>query len=258
MTRTFWLRAGGAALLGILLAIGPAPKAAEDKADPDFTKLTEQTGKLIQAALKDNPDDKAQQKARTAAVVLAALAQSNANIGDKQRRATVRAAALQVADAIRNGNLDDARKQAAALAQLPADPGAKPAEVPLLGKQVTFREAMELFDLEGAGGTGGEKKLRELCQKDTYRRKKALPEKEMNDDLLVLAYRSAALAELSAVHNDATVKKDPKKWKQYAEEARQASLELAVAVREQKGGPAWTALNRLNSACSGCHSDFGR
>jgi hypothetical protein len=73
-----------------------------------------------------------------------------------------------------------------------------------------------------------------------------------------LAYQAAALGSLSKEHNDDKVKKAPKDWQKHAEETRQAALELAGAIREKKGKSAWTALNRLNSACHDCHTQFGR
>lgn len=260
MTRT--VRVSASLALAIVLGcLSAAPRAADDKkpdpgpVDADVSKLAEQTSQLIQTALKGDPDDAAVTKARTAAVVLAAVAQYGT---PSTERAAIRDAALRVAGALRAGKLDDARKQAGELARPAANANAKKEAVPLLGKEVSFHEAMVHFALKGAGGTDGERKLLALGNNKTARQKKEIPAKELNDDLLSLAYRAAALADLSKGHKDATVQKNPKAWAKYAEETRQSALDLAAAVRDKKGEQAWTALNRLNSACYSCHSEFGR
>ncbi len=242
--------------LGVVLVLATAgPRAADDKAaagiltDAEFTRLAEQTRLRIESALEGAPDDKVLARARTAAVLLAAVAES-------EHRPATREAALQVAAALRGGKLDDARRLVPILVKPPADP--KPAAGPLLGKQASFVEVMALFAPEVRGGNGGEKKLLALTQDKQAKLKNALSNHVMTDDLLLLAVKLSVLGELSHGHKDEVVQKDPKAWQHFAAETRQAGRDLASAVRDRKGNRAWTALNRLNSACEGCHADFRR
>jgi hypothetical protein len=260
MPRTIPLRA---ALLAMLITVlcHPVFHAAEELAGDaltpaEFARLVEQTSKLVQTALKDRPDDQARNKARTAAVLLAAVAQSGNAGGDAKQRATVRDAALAMADAIKKDQLDDARKGAAALPKLAVNADAQAKALPLLGTHMSFSESMKYFAPDKRGGTGGQRKLDVLGENAQAQKTGVLPRAALTNDLLLLAYTAAVAGDLSRDHNDATVKKDPKAWRRFAEETRSAGLDLAAAVRAQKGDKAWSALNRLNSACFDCHNKF--
>jgi hypothetical protein len=260
---TIHARRWGAGLvlaLGCFLVVAERPRAADDKppavplSDADFDRLVDQTGKIIQDSLKGKPDDLAAEKARTAAVVLAAIAQYSQDAKNASRRREVREVALKVAAAVKDDKFDQARTDAATLAKPPAAAKAA-ARVPLIDQQISLTDVMHHYS-GGRGGTGGEKKLDGLADNAQARKTGALPAKELNDDLVLLALRSAAIGELVKDHTDNKVKKAPKLWKEYAEDMRKYGLELAGAAGAKDGKAAWKALNNLNGSCTACHNNF--
>jgi hypothetical protein len=254
--------AGLVLVLGCWLLTGDRPRAADDKppavplGDTDFDRLVEQTHKTIQDSLKGKPDDLAAEKARTAAIVLAAIAQYSQDAKTASRRREVREVALKVAAALKDDKFDQARADAATLTKPPAAAKAA-ALVPLIDQQISLKDVMHHYS-GGRGGTGGEKKLDALADNAQARKTGALPAKELNDELILLALRSATIGELVKDHSDDKVKKAPDLWKKYAEDMRKQGLELAGAVRAKDGKAAWNALNNLNGSCSACHKKFER
>jgi hypothetical protein len=257
-----WL--GGLVLaLGCFLLVLERPLAADNKApavplsDADFDRLVDQCGKTITDALKGKPDDSGTDKARTSAMVLAALARYSEAPNNSSRRAAVREVALKVAGALKENDIDLARKHAGSLAKPPEAPKTS-ASGPMIGKQITFKEIMHHYSGRSVGGTGGEKKIGDLADNKDLRKAQKLPDKELNDELILLALRSAAVGELIKEHTDAKVKKAPAAWKDYAEEMRKYSLELAKAAKGKDGAAAWKAVDKLNGSCDGCHQKFER
>ncbi|MBY0526124.1 MAG: cytochrome c [Gemmataceae bacterium] len=221
--------------------------------DAEFAQLTEQTARLVYDALK-KPDDLAQEKARSAAVLLAAVAQYSQDAANAPRRVPVRDTAFRLSALIKAGKFDDARKLAESLPGLSADEKAKTAAVPIIMKQIEMHEAMRHFGSAKEGGNGAEKRLYDL--QTANQKTRTLPAREMKDDLMLLALRLAVTGELVKDHMDAKVKLKPAVWKQHAEEMRRYSLDLARAVEKKDGAAAYKALGNLNDNCNTCHAKF--
>lgn len=73
------------------------------------------------------------------------------------------------------------------------------------------------------------------------------------------AYLSAAVA-LIVVEKCPVAKKekdkDPKDWKQWSEDMRTSSLELAKALKDYKAADIKTAVKKVNESCINCHGPF--
>jgi hypothetical protein len=254
--------AGLALVLGCWLVVAERPRAADDKppavplSDAEFDRLVEQSGKIIQDSLKGKPNDMAVEKARTAAIVLAAIAQYSQEAKNATRRREVREVALKVAAALKDDKFEQARADATTLGKPPAAAKAA-ALVPIIDQQISLKDVMHHYS-GGRGGTGGEKKLDDLGENVQARKTGVLPNEKLTDDLILLALKSAAVGELVKDHTDDKVKKAPKLWRDYAEDMRKYGLELAGAVGKKDGKAAWNALNNLNGSCSACHKKFER
>lgn len=78
-------------------------------------------------------------------------------------------------------------------------------------------------------------------------------------DIERMAYITAAIAEV-AIHKCPVEKKqkdkDPKDWKRWSEEMRDASLELAEAIKANKPKEIATAGQKLQGTCVSCHGPF--
>jgi len=247
--------------LGLVMALGLTAATEPDGpavglTDPEFDHLVERTVRIVRDALKDQPDEKNAEKARTAAIVIAAIAQYSQGGANAGRRATVRDAALRLAASIKAEKYADARLQAGSLAQLPADPKAKPRLVAIMDKQIELGEVMNHFASVRSGGTGAERKLDALADNPLSKKNRSLPDKELTEELRSIALRSAAVGELVKGHLNNKVKKFQKAWRDSAEAMRKSGLELAKAVASKDGKAAWNALNRLNDSCTVCHRKF--
>ena len=78
-------------------------------------------------------------------------------------------------------------------------------------------------------------------------------------DLERMAYISAAIAEIAIYKCPVEKKqkdKDPVKWKQWSEEMRDASLELADAFKAKDAAAIKKAGKKLNDSCTNCHGVF--
>jgi hypothetical protein len=182
------------------------------------------------------------------AVMVAAIAQSGPRGASTPRRAALRDAALGLAGTIRDNKLDDARRTARSLPYLRGDLRAAAAPVSLL-KHIEMDEAMWQFVHPRKGGLGLELKILKLT--DARNKRRELLPAELDEDLLLLGRRVAVLAEW--IKTDYKPQRKPKEWPARAEEARQAGLELAAAVKARNGKRAWQALSRLENACASCH-----
>jgi hypothetical protein len=248
-------------VLALSLGIGLVAfhsKAADDKGsavpDEDYAKLVAQSSKVIKDALAgEEPTLKDATKAKTAAVMIAACAQTGPM---SPQRATMRDAALKLAEALEkakdSGKFDDARKQADELANLKPDASAKTTPVtPLIEKHIYIEELMSQFKIPRAGGLEIEKKLINLGS--TGLRTKMLPPEAMDDQVLIMAYQTALAGKLTQEHKpDDNVKT----WLKYAETMEKSAQELAVAVKAKNGKEAFIAINKLNDSCKNCHDDF--
>ncbi|MFO0879980.1 MAG: cytochrome c [Gemmataceae bacterium] len=76
--------------------------------------------------------------------------------------------------------------------------------------------------------------------------------------LVKVAYINAAIADITHAYAPAKPKggKGAKEWKQFCEEMKKSSLDLAKAVEAGDTAKIKAAANNLNNSCNNCHSDF--
>ena len=74
---------------------------------------------------------------------------------------------------------------------------------------------------------------------------------------LALVTLAHALGALTALAGDKKEKdKDPKEWKQWSEDMRTSSLELARALKDYKAADIKAAVKKVNESCVNCHGPF--
>jgi len=218
--------------------------------DAEYPKMVQYTVKGIKDALKSGkPKEEQVNKAKTAAVMIAAYAQQNLTGADGQQRATVRDAAIKLADAIAAKQFAAAVKQAEDLAALPADPKAKKERVKLMDVHVRVSDLMQQFKRPPDGGWGIDSKLY------AYRlgMKSAIPTSDLRDQLMFEAYQVAVTADL--INSKVPTMKD-KEWAAFTGDLRKGAVQLAEAVKKKDGGAALDAVGPITSSCTGCHKAF--
>jgi RNA polymerase sigma-70 factor (ECF subfamily) len=107
------------------------------------------------------------------------------------------------------------------------------------------RQAMLPFRPTGQGGQGFEDALARLARDEA-----PLPRRE---EVGLLARQTARAAEQIGGHDPG---RNRQAWRAYAEEMRQAALQLALAAQENDGPGVRTAARRLNANCQQCHDVF--
>jgi hypothetical protein len=251
-----WLVARNTGLLLALALFLVAPGGAADPKGPlvpdsDYPKLVKRSVKGIQDALKGGkPAEEQASKARTAAVLIAAYAQLNLEGPDGQQRATVRDAALKVANLVKSGKYDEAAKLAGTLPTLKADPSAKKEKVKIGDEYVTFADLMHQFRPNKEGGWGIYGHLYKL----QTAMKPVLPREEVNENFVLEAQQVAVTADL-ALSN--LPKGKPKEFQTNLENMRAGGVELAEALKDKDAARvAPDALQKLTTACFGCHKTF--
>jgi hypothetical protein len=217
--------------------------------DSDYALLIEPSAKLIQEALAGQPNRRAADKARVAAVMLAEFAQQNLGGADAQKRASVRDAAVAIARLIRDKDYTAAAKEAARLPNLPANPNAKKERVKLLGPSLDIEDLMTQFRASKAGGLGIEGLLDQLATE----KNETVSAAALTGELRLLAYRTAIAGAMAREH---VPKMKPKEWQGYADEMRKSAVALAEAVGSKDGKRAYAAVERLNASCNQCHKEF--
>lgn len=218
--------------------------------DAEYPKMVQYAVKGIKDALKGgSPKDELVNKAKTAAVMIAAYAQQNLGGEDGQQRATVRDAALKVADAIAAKDFAGAVKQADALATLKADPKAKKERVRLMDVHVRVADLMQQFKRPPEGGWGIDSKLY------AYRlgMKSAIPNADLKDQLMFEAYQVAVAADL--INSKVPTMKD-KEWAAFTADLRKGAVQLAEAVKKKDGGAGLEAVGPITTSCTNCHKAF--
>jgi hypothetical protein len=248
-------------ILGIGLLAGPdSGTAADDKGsivpDADYPKLVDYQVKVLQDALKavkeakDKEEaKKMREKARCAAVMIAAAAQDNLGGADGPQRAALRDASIGVAGLVKQGKVDDAMKAVGELNNGKADPKAKVAKIKLFDVHIALDEVMSQFKLTKAGGLGTEKLYLNLATD----KKKMIQPAGLNDNLVIAAYSTALAAELAS---DYVPDKNKKDWITWSGDMKKYAGELADKVKAKDGKAAFTVLNKLNTSCSVCHDKF--
>jgi hypothetical protein len=241
----------------IPLAVKPAAVSGADDdalwkpflAESDFNKIVESEVKLIQDEMKKPKADT--HKIRGSAIMIALAAQSTKEAADPKQVATIRDTALKLLAGADKPN--DAKTLADSLAnfkQLKADPQAKTGPVDWKKEIEDLKDAMDIFGLPNKGGEGIEKEYLILGQQ-----RKPFSAAQLSDKLVMLAYKTALIAEVAKAHEDAGQKKK-KEWLHLTDEMRRGSLDLAETAKAKKPKEAKTALNKLNTSCNDCHAAF--
>ena len=136
------------------------------------------------------------------------------------------------------------------LKQVKADPQAKTEPVDWRKQIDDLKDAMDVFGLPAKGGEGIERDLIILGGQ-----RKLLSPAQMSDKLVLLAYKTALIADVAKAHQDQGEKKE-KEWLRLTDEMRRASLDLAESAKAKKQKETKTALNKLNTSCNDCHTTF--
>ncbi|GIW78692.1 MAG: hypothetical protein KatS3mg105_0499 [Gemmatales bacterium] len=242
----------GLALMMVIPALWSVHGADDAKGIPiteaEYRKLVKSTVDEITKTLAKT-DAKSKQKARMAAIFLAAYAQHTTGGPGAAERATMRDAALKLAQTIAAGQIADAKKQASALLTLKADPNANTAPLSIMKvAKLKVDDLMHQFGPPARGGYGIEfryKKLTGLGNK--------LPNETLDDEFLSSAYR---VAMSFAILKNYKHEDDPDKFRKYVDDAYQATVDMIPEVRAQNGPRTAPLLYKLTIVCSRCHNDF--
>jgi hypothetical protein len=273
--RRFALAAALAAAVGLLATSGRAGDKdgvwKEFLPNDAYRELVKRAAKNIEDALAGKPSEEAIKTAQFNALMIAAYTMS-AKEPSAAERATLRAAALKVAKlAGQKGKADEARKLAASLPTLKADPGAK-ADFGKVQDYLPERaDLMEHFKVKMKGGEGIHPVLQNPLPLRTARNgieekiiilaKKPRPgtglAKEA-DELALLAYRAAVVGELTSFYPPprGKGKGTPQQWRELSLAMRDAGIALAEAAKKKDADGVFKASSSLNSSCNQCHSDF--
>ncbi len=248
---------GTVAMLFGTLAIKPASVTGADDdslwkpflSGDDFNKLVESEVKTIRDELNKPKADA--HKIKGSAILIALAAQNNKDATDTKQVATVRDTALKLFGAADKPT--EAKTLADSLAdlkQVKADPQAKTDPVDWRTQIDDLKDAMDVFGLPAKGGEGIERDLIILGGQ-----RKLLSPAQMSDKLVLLAYKTALIADVAKAHQDQGEKKK-KEWLRLTDEMRRASLDLAESAKAKKQKETKTALNKLNTSCNDCHTTF--
>lgn len=241
-----------------------ASNAADDKGltipKDLYPKLVEQALKNAQEAVDDlsakklSGDNKKYtvRKARNGLAMIAMYTQLTPDV-DAQERATLRDAALKVIKTLDDDNYAAAKKQVAGLTGLKPDPKAKPGPVKFLNNFEWTEDVMQHFRLAKDKGMEIEAKLLKLALA-ADKNKKMIPAKDMNEAFVIMLYQTAIAG---AMAKEIKANKKPKTWQTDADEMNVAVADLIDAVNKKDGKTGFQALNKLNSSCNKCHTDFG-
>jgi hypothetical protein len=253
------VRNAGLILALCLLAIAEVGSAADSKEivlpDSEYPLLlkrliTDGIEKSLKA--KGGPTEEGIEKARTAAAMIAVLAQQNLDGPDGQQRATVRDAALKLMATIKAEKYADAIKQAQALPSLKPDANAKKERIKLVGPHVSYAELMHQFRPLKGGGWAIYGHLQTLQTK----MEPLLPAGEVNEKFVLECYQIATMAD-AAIRDNYKHKVKDKEVIQHLHDMRKSAAELAVVLRGKDKTKAREdappVLSRLTTTCFSCH-----
>jgi hypothetical protein len=261
----WWKPAGTLGLvLGLCFAAGAnSGSAAGDKdsgslpiSEADYNKLVARTAKVLQSSLSaSKPSATDVNKAKAAAVMLAAYAQFASGGASEPQRAALQQAALKVSAALKGKKYDDARKAAEGLTSLAPDAKAKLVSGSLLKQADTpLRLVMRQMDTASKGGFGTEAQYKKLTASGGA--KKEMPSTQMTEDLALTAYQSAVIAELAKSHTPEKNAKSVKDFQKAADELEKAALLLAQGVKKKDGALALAEVYKVSLTCNRCHAKF--
>jgi hypothetical protein len=215
----------------------------------DFDKLVESEVKMIQDELKKPKADA--HKIRGSAILIALAAQNNKETSDPKQVVTIRETALKLfAGADKPKEAKTLADSLANFKQLKADPQAKTGPVDWRKQIEDLKDAMDIFGLPNKGGEGIEKEYLILGQQ-----RKPFSAAQLSDKLVMMAYKTALIAEAAKAHEDAGQNKK-KEWLHLSDDMRRAAVDLAETTKAKKPKEVKTALNKLNTSCNDCHAAF--
>jgi hypothetical protein len=276
MKKTFTMLAGLAVAAMFFLA---GPDTTGDKnsrwkkflpADA-FKELLEQEAKNLKNCLKGKVEEETLNRAKLAAVMIAALSQS-AEKGVKI--AAEHDAALQMAKLLQDKDKIPQARRIADLLTSGKLPSPRNGLVVVNMKKLFGGEVLAIMDhlrtkAKGGDGihealqtnirlkgalNGIEEKVRSLAMKkltDAAMKKSAA-------EMVLFGYRLAVFAEVTDdfVPAQKIGKKDPKVWHELSRQMRDSALEMAQASKKKDAAAVFDAGNRLNTSCNQCHSVF--
>jgi hypothetical protein len=239
--------------LGLLMVNSPSRAADADAQilpDGDYPVLAKYSAKNIQDALKGKPSDDAVQKAKMAAVLLAAAAQDNLAGKDAQQRATVRDGALKILDLIKAEKYADASKMAGDVVGLEADPNAKKEKMKLMDDKAEMADIMSQFNNDKKKGYGI---YGRMYQDLVLKYKDSIPTKELDQNLLMYSYQISFAAQLAHTH-----KPDKKgaEWLKFTDELLDGAQELSKAIKVKNQTASYKAVKAITDNCTNCHKQI--
>jgi hypothetical protein len=181
-----------------------------------------------------------------AAVLVAGCWLLSAGPGDAADEKEANAAVARVAALIAKNDMAGAKKEAAAVREK--------FDVEAVMKTLSLRTKKGI----GVGPVAGAIKPDGVEQFILNMDKRA-PQKKDAAAAEQAAYITAAVAEI--VIDNCPVKtkqknKDPKEWKQWSDDMRKSSLELAAALKNYNTAAIKKAATDLNNSCTNCHGPF--
>ena len=286
-SRVLGFSAAALVLGAFLLVIAGSGTAADDKVmiwkpvvpEANLARLVDLNSQTIQEALDDliggklpkTGIQKVHEKAEATAILIAAYAQSGMGRpgANAKQLATLRDNALKVAETVKAKNYPAAKTQAAALAITKANPSAKTEPIPLFqpaDRDDVLGAVMHLFKPRSVGGLGLESKPVEARLDGIEQKLLSLNRKAPEDSafakeapaLADLGYQTAILAELALAFTPLKKegKKDPKDWRQWSMDMRDAAESFTAAAKAQKPKGLVDAAKKLNASCASCHAVF--
>jgi gas vesicle protein len=247
----------GAAVMAIV-ALGLRPTTVSGADDDALWKpflTAEDFGKLMENEIKTIHDELSKPKPDAHKVkgsaILIALAAQNDKEGDPKQIVMVRDTAMKLFAAADKPNQAKALAEALNKIKSPRVVSQEKTEPVDWTKHIEdLKDAMDIFGLPNKGGEGIERDLITLGQQ-----RKPFSPAQMSDKLVLLAYKSALIAEVAKAHQDQGEKKK-KEWLRLGDDMRKYSLELAETAKAKKPKETKTALNKLNTSCNDCHTTF--
>jgi hypothetical protein len=212
-------------------------------------------------------------KLRATAVLIAALAQSNAGITKDRMLATLRDAALDLNAAAKKADVAAVVKAAKALPPEKANPAAKLGAVPLGGLLADREDMMTPMNRKAKGGDGLDPDLQTnirlkgalngIEDKIIQLAKKKLTAAQMKkeaEELSLMAYKVAIIGQFAEDYTpnvkNGGGKKTPESWANWSREMRTLALELAKVAKKGDAAKVQMAADKLNTNCHDCHTAF--
>ncbi|MBY0526677.1 MAG: HEAT repeat domain-containing protein [Gemmataceae bacterium] len=225
----------------------------DEALDPSLTKLVDRCTDVVRNHVFGNViDGKSKYRAQIAAIMIAVHAQSGPQGAASFRRATLRNAALKLLSHLKANERREAQRIVQSLPYLHPDMGAALGTVTLLDRYADVEELMHQFRNTRGGGMGTEMQLEKLAA--VAQRQKALAPADLHDELELSGLHLAHVAD--AIRDYKPGNKLAKDWPKHVDEAQQAGLALATAVRARDGKAAAAAVIRVDRACQSCHEKF--